>query len=669
MKYDENGFIVGDSRINDINQDTQSINNNTKQILNYLQGLDIDELGVTSSAKIDDVVIDEPKLKKTVEIKPKSSKNNDRPSYQAKLAKTAVSSNHSVSQRHSVQATKHIVAKQQELKREQHYDNLTDKHQLEKRRILREMVHQEPSTDNAFPNPLGGMLPTIVQPRKAKSARPVTHSTKQIQMPKSTLIATAIAPQAKYLSDEASQAWQSSVNGLNPVFGKMWDFLGNSFKGMVQSMDNISSYFGFSLSGAFKNVKDIFKTALLSIPFLGSLAHLATNDSSDYSSSMGGVGYGGMTAGASGVSTYKDMASVNNTKYDSLILKIAQEEGVPANYIKAIMHTESRYNPNAVSPVGAMGLMQIMPNSVKDLAQRSNYRITNIYDPEQNVRGGAKHIKQTIKDLQYKGVIQGEFDWNNTRHLDLLSSAYNAGAGTVSKAVKNGKMPTSHENINYRRDVLAKLNNNLAGKTASANPQATQATSKTQQAQQRLGAYYVGDSLAVGAGGLGGKGIQGQAVQGLNPSQVLQNIQNLGGKLNGQNVVLSSGLSNNVKDIASVEKQLQYLTQTAKANVTLMGVAHQWDSKNGGQLNAQLAQLAKKYGVIFDGGFQAGKDGVHSSSYSISQKQKSLGSIFNMKAHNLAPLPQNSQAMSASRVNIKVDNPTTVGERDFVHRV
>lgn len=666
IKYDDDGFILGDKRLNDIKQDTQSIQNNTKQILQHLKGLSVDELTDVKIGNIDDVLIDEIKPVEATEVQPLQEKKEQKRQLVAKT-QVAVPKNQNKPSHNATRTTELITTKQNELKREQYYDKLSERHHLEKRRILRAILGQK-NSEIAVPTVLPNLsLPNIVQSKKVKAVD--TPVSKIPQMPKSTLIATVIAPQAKYLSDEATKQWKSSVLLLNPTFNKMWTMIGQSFKNLIDSFDNISSYFGFSFSGVFKNVKDIFKTTLLSIPFLGSLAHLATNDSSDYSSSMGGVSYGGMTAGASGVGTYKDMASVNNTKYDSLILKIAQEEGVPANYIKAIMHTESRYNPNAVSPVGAQGLMQIMPNSVKDLAQRSNYRISNIYDPEQNVRGGAKHIKQTIKDLQYKGVIQGEFDWNNTRHLELLSSAYNAGAGTVSKAVKNGKMPTSPENINYIRDVLAKLDNNLAGKTTSANPQATQATSKTQQAQQRLGAYYVGDSLAVGAGGLGGKGIQGQAVQGLNPSQVLQNIQNLGTKLNGQNVVLSSGLSNNVKDIASVEKQLQYLTQTAKANVTLMGVAHQWDSKNGGQLNAQLAQLAKKYGVIFDGGFQAGKDGVHSSSYSISQKQKSLGSIFNMKAHNLAPLPQNSQAMSASRVNIKVDNPTTVGERDFVHRV
>lgn len=655
MKHDDDGFILGDKRLNDIEQDTQSIQSNTKQILQHLQGLSVDELTDVEIGNINDISLDEIK---PVQAQPLQEKKEQKRQSVAKT-QVAVPKNQNKPSHHATRTAELIATKQNELKREQDYDKLTERHHLEKRRILRAMLGQA-NSEIAMPTGLPNLaLPNIAQPKTAKTAqRPNTRTPK---MPKSALIATMIAPHAKYLSDEATKQWKTSVLWLNPTFNKMWTMVGQSFKNLIDSFDNISSYFGFSFTGAFKNVRNIFKNAVLSIPFLGGLAHLIPSDDNTYSQRA--IDTTGTMMTQVRVGKYQDMASVNNTKYDDLIVKIAKQEGVPANYIKAIMHTESAYNPNARSHVGAMGLMQIMPNTVKDLAQRGGYKMTNAYDPEQSITGGAKVMKLMIGDLKHKGVIQGEFDWNNQRHLDLLTSAYNAGAGTVSKAVKSGGMPTSHENQEYRKRVLSKLDNNLAQNSSVI---AQQPTSNTQQVQQRLGAYYIGDSLAVGAGGLG-KGVQGQAVQGLNPSQVLQNIQNLGAKLNGQNIVLSSGLSNNVKDIANVEKQLQYLTQTAKAKVTLMGVAHQWDNKNGGQLNAQLAQLAKKYGVIFDGGFQAGNDGVHSSKYAISNKQKSLGSILSMKTPSLAPLPKNVTAQ-ASNINIKVDNPTSTGERDFVHR-
>ena len=95
----------------------------------------------------------------------------------------------------------------------------------------------------------------------------------------------------------------------------------------------------------------------------------------------------------------------------SLVEEAALEHSVDSDLLKAVITAESGYDPHAVSSKGAVGLMQLMPATAR------RYGVRNLYDPAQNIRGGAKYLR----DLMRK--------YNND--LSLTLAAYNAGEQAV----------------------------------------------------------------------------------------------------------------------------------------------------------------------------------------------------------------------------------------------
>ena len=99
--------------------------------------------------------------------------------------------------------------------------------------------------------------------------------------------------------------------------------------------------------------------------------------------------------------------------YKNEVNQAALKYGVDAAYIRAIIHAESHFNPQAISKQGAQGLMQLMPATAQDLG------VTNSLNAQQNIKGGVKHLSRLLK--KYNGDNK------------LASAAYNAGEGAVKK--------------------------------------------------------------------------------------------------------------------------------------------------------------------------------------------------------------------------------------------
>lgn len=127
--------------------------------------------------------------------------------------------------------------------------------------------------------------------------------------------------------------------------------------------------------------------------------------------------------------------SKNKDAFNDIIHQAAQQHGLAAGLIKAVMHTESGFNTQAKSPVGAQGLMQLMPATAK------RFSVNNSLDPQQNILGGAKYLSFLLK--RYNG------------NTGLALAAYNAGEGNVDKY---GGIPPFRETQDYVRRVLNRYN-------------------------------------------------------------------------------------------------------------------------------------------------------------------------------------------------------------------
>ena len=115
---------------------------------------------------------------------------------------------------------------------------------------------------------------------------------------------------------------------------------------------------------------------------------------------------------------------------DSAIDQAAARHNVDPNLVRAVIKVESNFNPNAVSRKGAMGLMQLMPQTARQL------RVSNPFDPEQNVDAGVRHLKQLMEN--YGGDVK------------LTLAAYNAGQGAVARSAG---VPRFAETRNYVKRI------------------------------------------------------------------------------------------------------------------------------------------------------------------------------------------------------------------------
>ena len=115
---------------------------------------------------------------------------------------------------------------------------------------------------------------------------------------------------------------------------------------------------------------------------------------------------------------------------DAAIDHAASRHNVDPNLVRAVIKVESNFNPNAVSRKGAMGLMQLMPQTARQL------NVANPFDPQQNVDAGVRHLKQLMEN--YGGDVK------------LTLAAYNAGQGAVARSAG---VPHFAETRNYVKRI------------------------------------------------------------------------------------------------------------------------------------------------------------------------------------------------------------------------
>jgi soluble lytic murein transglycosylase-like protein len=119
------------------------------------------------------------------------------------------------------------------------------------------------------------------------------------------------------------------------------------------------------------------------------------------------------------------------TSFSDIIEKTSARYGVDPHLVEAVVEVESAYQPDAVSPAGAQGLMQLMPATAEDLG------VGDALDPQENIEGGVKYLSQLLD----------HFDGN----VSLSLAAYNAGPGAV---MEYGGIPPYRETQVYVDRVL-----------------------------------------------------------------------------------------------------------------------------------------------------------------------------------------------------------------------
>jgi soluble lytic murein transglycosylase-like protein len=134
--------------------------------------------------------------------------------------------------------------------------------------------------------------------------------------------------------------------------------------------------------------------------------------------------------------SYGNIASLK--ELEGITDQVANETGVPADLLKAVIQTESSWRTDVVSPKGAKGLMQLIDSTAE------RFGVKNVFDPAENIKGGAKFLKHLMS--KYNDV-------------KLVLAAYNAGEGAVERFKGIPPFKETEDYVKKITSMLGKLSN------------------------------------------------------------------------------------------------------------------------------------------------------------------------------------------------------------------
>ena len=152
---------------------------------------------------------------------------------------------------------------------------------------------------------------------------------------------------------------------------------------------------------------------------------------------------------SSAVRTTRYVAPSRGQMYDDIIAEHAGVHGIRTDLVRAVVQVESAFNTYARSPKGALGLMQLMPATLKD------YGVRNPFDPAENIRAGVAYLRSLLDRYQDDET--------------LALAAYNAGPDKVQKY---GDVPPYRETVSYVNQVKRKYQKSKSAAAAKTAPSA-----------------------------------------------------------------------------------------------------------------------------------------------------------------------------------------------------